>query len=370
MSTFKLPDLGEGLAEATVREWLVTEGEQLHKGQAMVAVETAKALVEVPSPQDGIVEKLFAVNDETIETGAPLMSFVSQEKVTTDNNEEKKSDSNTVVGNIKSSDDIITQQATTQNFKATPAARALARKLQLNLSDIPYQGTHILPQDVKACAEKQSIPKTPANMTTLNATKKAMALGMQNHKKHVVSASLFEDALISSTNNTPLTIKIILALISACKKNPIINSHYDAATMSYNTLDEINLGIAIDTTQGLYVPVIKNIASLTIEQITSQLKTYKEQALSHSLSADSLKGASFTLSNVGSIAGKYATPLIMPPQVAILAVGRSYNLLQQVNNEIVNQTYLPLSISFDHQIITGGEAARFLATMKEKLGMD
>lgn len=367
MTTFKLPDLGEGLPEATIREWLVNEGQHVQKGQPMVTVETAKALVEVPSPQDGVVESILVNNDETISTGTPLMSFVTESKTANDNND--TSHSNTVVGNIETTNDVITQQASTTNHSATPAARALARRHGITLSDVPYAGSQCLPSDIHAFMASSNPPLSQAGSgyTPLSGQRKAMAQAMQASQQRVIPAALFEEAPLNSASTTPITLQVIRAVVYACRVVPILNTHYDNKTMSYQTHEDVHLGIAIDTPKGLYVPVIKHINTLSDEAIIAAIKDYKQQAETHTLSSDDQKGASFTLSNIGTIAGRFATPIITTPQVGILAVGQRYELPQLVDGNLTTQAYLPLSLSFDHQIVTGGEAGYFLKAMKEAL---
>ena len=364
MTTFKLPDLGEGLPEATIREWLVNEGQYIQKGQPMVSVETAKALVEIPSPQDGTVELILVNNDETINTGTPLMSFVTESKTVIDNDD--ISQSNTVVGNIETTNDVITQQANTINHSATPAARALARRHGITLSDVPYAGSQCLPSDIHAFMSSSKTLPAPGH-TPLSGQRKAMAQAMQASQQRIVPASLFEEAPLNSASSLPITLHVIRAIVHACRVAPMLNTHYDHQTMSYQTHDDVHLGIAIDTPKGLYVPVIKHINTLSDEAIVTAIKDYKQQAQSHNLSIDDQKGASFTLSNIGTIAGRFATPIITTPQVGILAIGQRYELPQLIDGNLITQAYLPLSLSFDHQIVTGGEAGYFLKAMKETL---
>ncbi|MCX7125847.1 MAG: E3 binding domain-containing protein, partial [Gammaproteobacteria bacterium] len=160
MKIFKLPDLGEGLPDAIIREWYVNEGDTVKKDQPIVAMETAKALVDVPAPFDAVIEKLFGVVNETVETGKPLIGFEGE------STEVLKKDTGTVVGKIEQSEKIISEKqfsSTTitshANVKATPVVRALARQLNVNLAEINYSGDRITADDVhKAAVKKPSAP--------------------------------------------------------------------------------------------------------------------------------------------------------------------------------------------------------------------
>lgn len=376
MKIFKLPDLGEGLPDAIIREWFVKVGDVVKKDQPLVAMETAKALVDVPAPFDATIEKLFGAVNETIETGNPLIGFEG----TTDPKELPK-DTGTVVGKIEQSEKIIsntpfsTTTLTTQTtIKATPAVRALARQLNVDLSHITYSGERITAKDVQAAADSRPVVASQKTIDTsdwepLTNIKRAMVMNMQQSHHDIVPVTLMDDVdIFAWTGKQDITVRIIRAIIYACTMEPALNAHFDSKTMRIKKFDAINLGLAVDMPHGLYVPVIKDIAYLTDEEIRTSVEKFKTQAQTKSIAQSDLHGATIVLSNFGAIAGRYANPIILPPTVAIVGIGRITKsiALDEHNQPELHRT-IPLSLSVDHRAITGGEVARFLRVMMDML---
>ena len=331
MKLFKLPDLGEGLPDAIIRQWHVNVGDAVKKDQPLVAMETAKALVDVVAPYDAVIEKLFGNPDDTIETGKPLIGFEG-----TSQHEEKK-DTGTVVGKIEQSNnnlfDQTTKIITADASSLTPTERAALRK--------------------KAAA------KPPEGYEVLSGIKRAMILAMQASHQSVVPVTIIDEADISAwQGKQDITLRIIQALIAACQAEPGLNAHFDGPSMSLKKFDEINLGLAVDMPHGLFVPVIKNIAALKSEKIRERINIFKSQAETKSIPKNDLHGATIVLSNFGAVAGKYANPIILPPTVAIIGIGKIFT---------TQHRYIPISLTVDHRAITGGEAARFLKAMMDVL---
>lgn len=369
MKLFKLPDLGEGLPDAIIREWYVTVGDVVKKDQPLVSMETAKALVDVPAPFDTKIEKLFGDVNDTIETGKPLIGFEGEPDI----NDIKK-DTGTVVGKIESSEKMISTthfSATTSSSisKATPAVRALARKLNVDLSQINDHGDRITEADVKKAADALSIAALEDGWEILSNTKRAMVLSMQQSHHDIVPVTLIDDADIHAwQGKQDITIRIIRAIIQACRTEPALNAHFDGKKMQVKKFTELNLGLALDMPHGLYVPVIKDVANLSNEKIRETIEKFKTQAQTKSISQHDLKGATIVLSNFGAIAGRYANPIILPPTVAIVGVGRiTKNVIDEGNDQFAAHRIIPLSLTVDHRAITGGEAARFLRAMMDAL---
>ena len=368
MNIFKLPDLGEGLPEGTIREWFVKEGDHIQADEPMVSIETAKALVEVPAPHAGTIAKCFAQVDETISTGAALVGFEVTDKTSSNDNSDT---SNTVVGHIEMTDQVVPQSsisATSANL-ATPSARALARKAGIDLSSIESKHSPIRITDIEQHLNTLDQTNTNINdMQPLTAQRKAMAIAMTTSQQNIALTTICDEANISHWDNySTMTLRMIRALSQAIRAEPILNSHFDAKSFSYESFDNLNLGIAIDTPNGLFAPVIKNANQLDQAELKTAITQFKTQAENHTLAAENLHGATMTLSNFGTIAGQFATPMITPPQVAILAVGKSRTQPAISSEELVMQTILPLSLSFDHRLVTGGEAARFLRALLDDL---
>lgn len=368
MKIFKLPDLGEGLPDAIIREWHVKVGDKITKDQPMAAMETAKALVDVVAPYDAVVEKLFGQADDTIETGKPLIGFEGESQV------EEKKDTGTVVGKIETgaksvSNAHFTSISVSASSNATPAVRALARQLKVDLSKITATNDRITVEDVKKAAEKIALPE---GFEKLSNVKRAMVLAMQQSHQDIVPVTLIDDADISAwQGKQDITVRIIRAMIEACKVEPALNAHFNGASMSAKRFADINLGLAVDMPHGLFVPVIKDAVNVSDEKLRETIQRFKAQAQTKSIPQNDLHGATIVLSNFGAIAGKYANPIILPPTVAIVGIGRlTQQFVPDEKGNPVLHRIMPLSLSVDHRAITGGEAARFLRAMMDALAMD
>lgn len=371
MKIFKLPDLGEGLPDAIIREWYVKVGDAIKTDQPMVAMETAKALVDVPAPFNGIVEKRFGEVGDTIETHKALIGFVGESI------EEASHDSGTVVGAIEQSGQIVNESAagvqtqkTAASIKATPAVRMLAKQLGVDLASIVSANSNITADDVKAAAGS-SAPKSsalPAGFTQLSGVKRAMVLSMTQSHKEIVPVTLTEDANIASWyKKEDLMVRLTRAIAAAAATEPSLNAHFDAASMSTRQFSEINLAMAVDMPHGLFVPVIKNAAKKSTEELRAQIEKFKQQAQTKTMTPDDMKGGTIMLSNFGAFAGKYANPILLAPMVCILGVGKTRDTVVAINGEMKIHPIMPLSITCDHRAVTGGEMARFLKILKEEL---
>lgn len=366
MKIFNLPDLGEGLTEAEIHEWHIKEGDEVKLDQTIVSMETAKAVVEVPAPRAGKILKLYGKAGEVILTGAPLIEYV-------DGEDAKRPDSGTVAGKLVVGEAVITENPTgivpthqRTIVKALPAARMLAQRLGVELATIKGTGVggQITIKDVEQAAHKPLIP----GMEPLKGVRKAMAQAMTQSHEEVVPVVLMDDADIHEwSKDQDITIRMIRAISKACQTVPALNAWFDGKALAKKEFQELNLGIALDSKDGLFVPVIKDVAKFDANQLREKINIFKKQAIDRSFPSEDLHGATFTLSNFGVFAGKYASPIIVPPMVAILAVGKLRHSVVESEKGFESHRMIPLSLTFDHRAATGGEAARFLQALIEDL---
>lgn len=377
MKVFKLPDLGEGLPNAEIREWYVKAGDIVAVDQPLVAMETAKALVDVPSPYAGKIEKLFGNVGDTIDTHQPLIGFEGEEEVTA-----AKKDAGTVVGAIEVSEKVLKESATGvhvkksgdhKRVKATPAVRMLAKQLGVDIENItPASGDTITAEDIKrALGSQTSTSSAPsgeeADLTPLSNVGRAMLLSM-TQSQAVARVTLVDDAdLHAWAAGQDMTIRVIRAIQAACEAVPLLNSHFYPEKPSYKTHKTINIGMAVDTVHGLYVPVVKDVANQNDAGLRQVIDRFKQHAQQRSFPQADLQGATIMLSNFGTLAGRYANPIIVPPLVAIVGIGRARDTVVAENGKPVVHRILPLAVSTDHRLITGGEMARFLKVMIDHL---
>jgi 2-oxoisovalerate dehydrogenase E2 component (dihydrolipoyl transacylase) len=355
---FNLPDLGEGLQEAEIVEWHVSPGDAVESDKPMVSVETDKAIVEVPAPYSGKVEKLFGAPGDKIHVGAPLVGF-----------EGASADTGTVVGKLEARTEtpIVPRTTARAQVKATPAVRTLARSLNVNLASVEPTGPGgtATTEDVKRAA-RGPLPAQPDAQKGMRA---AMARNMAAAHQEVAAVTVMDDADVEHwPKDTSALARLARAIIAACKAEPGLNAWYDAKADARTVREEVDLGIAVDLPDGLLVPVLRNAHRMAPDRLALELEQLVAKARERSLSPETLRGATITLSNFGAIGGRYASPMVVPPQLAILGAGRiARSPVVTAEGQIAAHRVLPLSLTFDHRAATGGEAARFLNAVKRDL---
>lgn len=379
MKYFRLPDLGEGLPEAEIVQWHVQVGDTVEVDQVLVSVETAKAIVEVPSPETGVIARLFGESGDIIHTGEPLLAFEGESR-----------DSGTVVGELKTAtaeqgapgaqgrpeaaganapqrDRFIVGAAPSsreaRHNRATPAVRALAERLGIPLEGIPGTGPGglITRDDVHAQARRQ---KQLGDADILKGPRRTMAKNMALSHARVVPVSLFEDADVGDwAPGTDTTMALVQALARACEAVPAMNAWFDGDQLSRRLLDEVHVGIAVDTPEGLFVPVLRDVNHRSLADLRDGLDKLREAVATRKIPPQEMQGATITLSNFGAICGQYASPIVTPPQVAIVGAGRIREKVVPHGGKPAVRKTLPLSVTFDHRAATGGEAARFMGAL-------
>ncbi|TMH39466.1 MAG: 2-oxo acid dehydrogenase subunit E2 [Betaproteobacteria bacterium] len=365
MRVFNLPDLGEGLQEAEIVEWHVKPGEAIESDQAMVAVETDKAIVEVPAPYAGKVERLFGAPGDKIHVGAPLVGF-----------EGAAADTGTIVGDLGTKSSTKAAQAKAAaaprtEVKATPAVRALARSLNVDLASVEPSGPAgtVSTEDVKRAARGDGATASKEAPSAQRGMRSTMARNMAAAHQEVAAVTVIDDADVEHwPKGTSALARLARAIIAAAKAEPGLNAWYDARADARTLREEVDLGIAVDLPDGLLVPVLRNAHRIGRENLPRELEQLVAKARERSLSPEMLRGATITLSNFGAIGGRYASPIVVPPQVAIVGAGRiEKRPVVTAEGQIAAHRVLPLSLTFDHRAATGGEAARFLNALKRDL---
>jgi pyruvate dehydrogenase E2 component (dihydrolipoamide acetyltransferase) len=401
MTVFKLPDLGEGLSEAEVLRWHVQVGDRIEVDAPMLAVETAKAVVEVPSPVSGTITALHAKAGDRIEIGAPLVEFALDEGSAASPAQqaadsaaeviaaEESADSGTVVGHMPSTADEYpgsrafesTATATSARARAVPAARALARSLGVDLEGVAGSGRGglITVEDVMqragpgraatraeaaAPAPLQPLPEWTTEVQPLRSLRRAMAQSMSASRDSVAACTVFDDADLHRWGGAgDYSARVLRAILAGVRAEPGLNAWYDAASESRILIREIDVGLAVDTPDGLIVPVLRHVESLGAAPLRAELDRLKRAARDRTVQPAELRNFTFMLSNFGTLAGRYATPVVVPPAVAILGTGRVRQDVLAAEGRFEIHARMPLSLSFDHRVVTGGEAVRFLGAV-------
>ncbi|MFQ5534324.1 MAG: 2-oxo acid dehydrogenase subunit E2 [Sphingomonadales bacterium] len=517
---FNLPDLGEGLQEAEIVQWLVSVGDKLELGQTMVEVSTEKAVVEIPAPFEGTVTRLHGGPGDVIATGAPLIEIsgggAAEAAPPAPKTMPIQEDQGTVVGEIVVGSRVTAETTTTKGgVAASTAVRALARKLKVDLSRINGTGVdgEITLKDVRAAEagsapaaapapavipprqQDQAVKIGPVARATAQALgidagaiagtgpkgvisrhdvlgaaarllgarpaaamaapldaggpvssgkgvkaapairaharqkgvdississsgflgnvtiadvdraiagagqaqafvplqayqrpersravtgqperivgpRRVMAQAMAKAHAEIAATTIFDEAEISGwPQGTDITLRIIRAIVAAAMVEPALNAWFNGERMERTLHSHVNLGVAVDSPHGLFVPVLNKVDACASAEIRADLDRLRGAIADQSIKTTEMQGATLTLSNYGMIAGRFATPMVSPPEVAIIGIGGLYSQLALTERGIEKGRFIPVSLTFDHRACTGGDAARFLGGLLKDLSL-
>ncbi|MBW7957476.1 MAG: 2-oxo acid dehydrogenase subunit E2 [Deltaproteobacteria bacterium] len=412
---FRLPDLGEGITEGEVVKWRVKEGDRVEEHQVVVEVETDKAIVEVPSPRGGKVTGINKGERETVKVGETLMKIeteaAAEEKAPEKKAEEEKRarpPSVSVVGALPEKEEVT----------ASPKARSLAKKLGVDLSTVRGTGPGgmVTEADVKAASEGRPAPPRPpekeeaverayeprleerpkppeekrpeerppapgqdkygpVERVPIRGIRKAIAKNLLASQKTAAFVTGMDDAdvtelwalrkreaRVAKERGVHLTFLpfFIKAAQHALAAYPRVNASVDEQSGEIIIKKYYNIGFAVDTPEGLMVSVVKNVEKKTILDLAAELQELSLKARERKITLEELRGSTFTISNYGSFGGTYATPIMNHPDVAILGTGKISDRPWVVNGSIAIRKVLPISFTFDHRVIDGADAARFV----------
>jgi pyruvate dehydrogenase E2 component (dihydrolipoamide acetyltransferase) len=274
-----------------------------------------------------------------------------------------------------------THTATSARARAVPAARALARSLGVDLEGVTGSGRGglITVEDVMqragpghaatraeaaAPAPLQPLPEWTTEVQPLRSLRRAMAQSMSASRDNVAGCTVFDDAdLHRWSGPADYSARVLRAILAGVRAEPGLNAWYDAASESRILIRQVDVGLAVDTPDGLVVPVLRHVESLGAAPLRAELDRLKRAARDRTVQPAELRNFTFMLSNFGTLAGRYATPLVVPPAVAILGTGRVRQDVMAAEGRAEIHARMPLSLSFDHRVITGGEAVRFLGAV-------
>lgn len=356
MSTFQLPDLGEGLAEAEIVSWHVGPGDHVTVDQPLVSVETAKAVVEIPSPRTGTVARLLVAVGDMVPIGTPLIAFADGPSVP----------AAAIVGELSEAPPSAAAPAATApasvaptaGVKAAPAVRRLAEERGVDLATVRPSGRHgeTTRDDVLAAASGN------AAWEPLRGPRRTMAQAMARAGASIVPATVMDEVEVTDWPvDAPVTFLLARAVVAACRAEPALNAWFDADGPRRLRHRSVDLGIAVDTADGLLVPVVRDAGGRAADELRDELRRVVELARGRKAGPELFRDATITLSNFGSLGGRHAALVVVPPQVAILGAGRIFGRGGESGR------YLPLSLTFDHRAVTGGDAARFLTAIMDAL---
>jgi len=406
MSELKLADLGEGMHEAEIVEWLVKEGDNVKLDQPVVRVETDKAIVEIPSPIAGRVSEVRFQPGQIAKVGEILLVYETAEARNGDHMGASKVSLSASAPTSQAASTPGEPVRANRRVLAAPAVRKLAFELGVELAEVPSSAPNgrVTIEDVRAYAERaQATPQQamqkemagpvpvggPAALAQpamederqpLTGLRKRVAEHMERSWRTIPHATSFDEldasglvalrqALLLTAERRgvhltylPLLIKLLIPLL---KEFPIFNASLDEEKREIIYKRSYHIGVATASPEGLLVPVLRDADKLSVLEIAAQLEKLIKGAKKRTLALNELSGSTFTLNNVGSFGGSRGTPIINYPEAAILAVGRIEEKAMARNGTIFAQQRMPLALSFDHRLIDGALAGAFLARFKE-----
>lgn len=414
---FKLPELGEGMAEGEIASWLVKEGDTVKEDDSLVEIQNDKSVEELPSPVAGTVKQIVAKEGETVEVGDTLIVI---DDGSADDGDDEAPKAETKAETKEEAKPEAKEQAgpatgsANAKYLAMPSVRQYARDKGVDLSQVTPSGKHgqITKADVDAfksgnpqaatqtsatATSTAAAPSAPAQPITpyksatpeletrekMSMTRKAIAKAMLNSKHTAPHVTSFDDVEVSALMANRKKYKAIAAdkgihltflpyiakaLVAVLKAYPELNASIDDSTEEIVYKHYYNIGIATNTEHGLYVPNVKNVDSKGMFEIAKEIIENSQAAYDNKLSMDKMSGGSITISNVGSIGGGWFTPVINYPEVAILGVGKIANepYVDEDGNIQVGKM-LKLSLSYDHRLIDGALAQNALNLLKKLL---
>jgi pyruvate dehydrogenase E2 component (dihydrolipoamide acetyltransferase) len=386
LKQIKLPDIGEGLSEGEIVEWLVKEGDFVKQFQPVVRVLTAKATVEIPSPFEGRIVRLLAKPGDVVKVGAPIAEVEVSEAG------EGVAGAPKAVGVEEV--EVKERGVAGAPIRAPPRVRKLARELGVDLSKVKGTGPGgvITEADVlryveeskraAEVAEKPALVEGVVERIPLRGVKRIMASKMVESKSRIPHAYIVEEVDVTEliklrdalrqdaeSKGVKLTLLpfIVKAVVKALKEYPLLNATLDYEKGEIVVKKNYNIGIAVDTPQGLVVPVIKDADRKGLYQIAREIASLAEKAREGKLSLEDVTGGTFSITNIGSIGTVFGMAVINYPEAAILGVHRVMEVPRYVDGELKPRKVVYLSLSFDHRFIEGAYAARFLLSVKRYL---
>ena len=390
---FRFPDVGEGIAQGEIVRWLVAQGDRVKADQPLVEVETDKAVVEIPAPRAGTILRLPVAAGETIQVGEILA--VIGEADGSEAGAAPQPEAASVVGRLDAKTmDLPPEPVAAQpeddaladrRVLAIPSVRKLARDLGVDLSRVAPSGPRgrIRREDVLRAAPQDTASAQPADtqrdthgaieLQPLTALRRTIAKAMVEAATTAVPITTIDEVDISelldwrarsnaAASDVRLTLLpfIMKAVVAALKQHPALNASLAEDQQHLILKRYYHLGIATDTPEGLIVPVVKDVDRKSLLDLATELQHLVELTNTRRIPLTDLRGGTFTISNYGAVGGIFATPMLHLPQVAILGVGRFMQKPVAYEGAVALRTILPLSLTFDHRVLDGAAAQRFL----------
>jgi pyruvate/2-oxoglutarate dehydrogenase complex dihydrolipoamide acyltransferase (E2) component len=328
---FKLPDLGEGLTEGEIARWLVQEGQEIAEDDPLVEIQTDKTTVEIPSPAAGVVSKILVEEGAVVPVGTVLV----------------------VIGG----DGAVEAPAPAEKARATPLVRRLAQELGVDLDALTGTGPQgrITEEDVRAAAGGAA--PAEGRREPIRGVRRLMAENMTRSHRDIPAVTWVEECDFTEVDLDRLVPLVLKACAEALREYPEVNARIEGDELVY--LDRYDIGVAVATEEGLVVPVVRGCDNASLDELDAEVRRLAEAARAGTLKPEELRDGTFTITSAGKFAGLVVTPLINPPQVAILGVHRIADRPVVRDGQVAVRRIGNVSVTFDHRVIYGKRAAEF-----------
>jgi pyruvate/2-oxoglutarate dehydrogenase complex dihydrolipoamide acyltransferase (E2) component len=351
--SFKLPDLGEGLTEGEVARWLVAEGQEIVEDAPLVEIQTDKATVEIPSPYAGTVLAILVADGALVPVGTELV-VIGQPGEAVPEAATKPS------GTVLQGDGAAARAPAfggSARVQATPVVRRIAEELGVDLATVAGTGPggRITEDDVRGEAGGGAVQE--GRREPLRGVRRLTAENMTRAHREVPPVTWVEECDFEDVPMGRLLSTVVKAVADSLHEFPELNARLDGDTIVY--LDRCDIGVAVQTDDGLVVPVVRGANEKTVDQLAAEIGEVAERARAGSLRAEELRDSTFTVTSAGKLAGLFQTPIVNHPEVAILSIGRVSPRPVVRDDEIVVRRTGTVAITFDHRVVDGARAAAF-----------
>jgi pyruvate/2-oxoglutarate dehydrogenase complex dihydrolipoamide acyltransferase (E2) component len=366
-SSFKLPDLGEGLTEGEVARWLVSEGQEIAEDEPLVEIQTDKATVEIPSPYAGTVLKILVAEGEIAPVGTELVLIGQPGEVIPSDNLVQASGAPraaAAASSNKLSQGSGAPSASVGRVQATPVVRRIAQELGVDLAAVSGSGPggRITEDDVRAAA---SGPAEEGRREPLRGVRRVIAEHMARAHREVPPVTWVEECDFEVMPLDRLLPTVVKACADSLGEYPELNARLEGDAILY--LDRYDIGVAVQTDDGLVVPVVRGAHEKSVDDLGVEIAALAERARAGSLAPEELRGSTFTVTSAGKLAGLFQTPIVNHPEVAILSIGRIAPRAVARDGEVVVRRTGTVAITFDHRVVDGARAAAFGLAVIDRL---
>ena len=358
---FKLPDLGEGLTEGEIARWLVSEGQEIAEDDPLVEIQTDKTTVEIPSPAAGTVTRIFVEEGKVVPVGTVLVVIGGEP-----DGGQLPAEPALPDRPAKPTAGVRPQQVPARGVRATPLVRRVAQELGVDLENVAGTGPQgrVTEDDVRLSAGGSSGPGgarprqvQEGRREPLRGVRRVIAEHMTRAHREVPPVTWVEECDFSNLDLNLLVATVLKACAESLREFPELNARLDGDAIVY--LDRYDLGVAVQTEQGLVVPVVRDCDSRTVDELRVDVERLSESARAGTLTPEELRGSTFTVTSAGKLAGLLQTPIVNYPEVAILSVGRIAERPVVRDGQIVAAKIGYVSLTFDHRVVDGARAAEF-----------